>query len=99
MDPAAFEPGTLDMIPLPIVRGAKTADGTLNGVALANAVRHTFEFAQGAVGVPPGHGEPWEIKVDGGVPNLMDPHRIQAIEKGDLQVWRINGFVGWTHPV
>jgi hypothetical protein len=39
------------------------------------------------------------IKVDGGTPNLMDPHRVQAIVKGDLQVWRIKGFVGWTHPV
>jgi hypothetical protein len=99
MDPAAFEPGLLDMIPLPIVRGVNTAAGTMNGVALATAVHHTFEFAHGAAGVPAGHGEPWLIKVDGGLPNLMDVHRVQAIEKGDVQVWRIKGFVGWTHPV
>jgi FtsP/CotA-like multicopper oxidase with cupredoxin domain len=99
MNPVDFEPGKLDMIPLPIVRGATTAAGIVNGVPIANAVHHTFEFAHGAAGVPPGHGEPWEIKVDGGVPLLMDQHRIQAIENGDLQVWRIKGFVGWTHPV
>jgi hypothetical protein len=29
----------------------------------------------------------------------MDPHRVQAIEKGDLQVWVIKGTGGWTHPV
>jgi len=29
----------------------------------------------------------------------MDPHRISAIEKGDLQVWTIKGTGGWTHPV
>src|SRR6185369_11722950 len=37
MNPADYEPGLKDMLPLPIVRGAKTADGTVNGVALANA--------------------------------------------------------------
>ena len=94
-----YEPNKLDMIPLTLLRGATTAAGTMNGVPLATAVHHTFEFAHGVAGVPAGHGQPWEIKVDGGLPNLMDPHRIQAIEKGDVQVWRIKGFVGWTHPV
>jgi manganese oxidase len=99
MNPVDFEPLKLDMIPLPLVRGVNTQAGTVNGVPLANAVHHTYEFVKGNPGVPVGHGEPWEIKVDGGVNNLMDEHRIQAIEKGDLQVWRIKGFVGWTHPV
>ncbi len=99
MNPVDFEPGKLDMIPLPIVRGATTADGTVNGVPLANAVHHTFEFVRGVAGIPAGHGSPWEMKVDGGLGNLMDPHRVQAIVNGDLQVWRIKGGGGWTHPV
>lgn len=97
MNPADYEPGKLQMLPLPIVRGAKTADGTVNGVALANATHHTFEFTRGQA--QGGHGEPWFIKADGGTGNLMDPHRIQAIENGDLQVWTIKGTGGWTHPV
>jgi FtsP/CotA-like multicopper oxidase with cupredoxin domain len=99
MNPADFEPGKLAMIPLPIVRGATTAAGVVNGVPLTGAVHHTFEFAHGNPGVPVGHGEPWEITVDGGLPLTMDQHRVQAIENGDLQVWRIKGFAGWTHPV
>ena len=97
MKPADYEPGKLQMLPLPIVRGLKTVDTTVNGVPVANAIHHTFEFvrsnAQG------GHGLPWDIKADGGTANLMDPHRIQAIEKGDVQVWVIKGTGGWTHPV
>ncbi len=97
MNPADYEPGKLAMLPLPIVRGLKTADGTVNGVALANATHHTFEFvhSQGQGG----HGTPWFIKVDGGESLGMDPHRISAIENGDLQVWTIKGTGGWTHPV
>jgi len=99
MDPAAFEPGKLAMIPLTIVRGATTAAGTVNGVPLATAVHHTFEFVENnALGLG-GHGTPWEIKVDGDQGLPMDPHRVSAIEKGDVQVWTIKGFPGWTHPV
>jgi manganese oxidase len=93
-------PGKASMLPLPIVRGATTAATTVNGVALSGAVHHTFEFTRGGLdpGIP-GHGEPWTIKVDGGLNNTMDQHRVQAIENGDVQVWRIKGFAGWTHPV
>src|SRR6185369_15075582 len=97
MNPANYEPGLLDMLPLPIVRGATTADTTVNGVPVASATHHTFEFVHS--GGNGGHGQPWLIKVDGGTGQLMDPHRIQAIEKGDLQVWTIKGTGGWTHPV
>ena len=97
MNPVDYEPGKLDMLPLPIIRGAKTVDTTVNGVPVATAIHHTFEFvrsqAQG------GHGTPWLIKADGGTGLAMDVHRIQAIEKGDLQVWTIKGTGGWTHPV
>jgi FtsP/CotA-like multicopper oxidase with cupredoxin domain len=97
MNPVDYEPGKLDMLPLPIVRGATTADTTVNGVALATATHHTFEFvhSQGNGG----HGTPWFIKSDGGQGQLMDPRRVQAIVNGDLQVWTIKGTGGWTHPV
>ena len=97
MNPADYEPGKLAMLPLPIVRGAKTVNTTVNGVPVATAVHHTFEFVHGQD--QGGHGEPWQIKVDGGQGLLMDPHRVQAIENGDLQVWTIKGTGGWTHPV
>jgi FtsP/CotA-like multicopper oxidase with cupredoxin domain len=97
MDPALYEPGGLQMLPLPIVRGARTINTTVNGVPVATATHHTFDYvhSQGNGG----HGAPWMIKVDGGTPNLMNPHRVQAIEKGELQVWAIKGTGGWTHPV
>jgi manganese oxidase len=97
MNPVDYEPGNLDMLPLPIVRGLMTGDTTVNGVPVANAVHHTFEYAHSDGNG--GHGEPWMIKVDGGQPNTMNPHRVQAIESGDLQVWTIKGTGGWTHPV
>jgi FtsP/CotA-like multicopper oxidase with cupredoxin domain len=97
MNPADYEPGKLKMIPLPIVRGAKTADGTVNGVALAAARHHTFEFVRS--NAEGGHGVPWAIRVDGGEDLRMDPRRVQAIEHGDLEIWVIKGGGGWTHPV
>ncbi|MBC7962523.1 MAG: multicopper oxidase domain-containing protein, partial [Steroidobacteraceae bacterium] len=97
MDPVAYEPGKLDMIPLPIVRGATTMDSLVNGVPVANAVHHTFEFKHS--GGQGGHGAPWLVKTDGGQALLADPHRISAIEEGALQVWTIKGGRGWTHPV
>jgi len=97
MNPVDYEPGKLDMIPLPIVRGAQTVDTTVNGVPVAGAVHHTFEFVRGQA--QGGHGTPWQIKADGGKGLTMDPHRVQAVENGDLQVWTIKGTGGWTHPV
>jgi len=97
MNPANFEPGGLQMLPLPIVRGATTMDTTVNGVPVATAVHHSFDFTRGQT--QGGHGEPWQISADGGQALLMDPHRIQAIEKGELQVWTVKGTGGWTHPV
>jgi FtsP/CotA-like multicopper oxidase with cupredoxin domain len=97
MNPSEYEPGLKDMLPLPIIRGAKTVDTTVNGVPVATATHHTFEFVHS--GGNDGHGLPWLIKADGGAGQLMDPHRVQAIEKGDLQVWTIKGTGGWTHPV
>jgi manganese oxidase len=98
MNPANFEPGGQQMLPLPIVRGATTVDTTVNGVPVKNAVHHSFDFTHS--GGQDGHGENiWQIKADGGQSLSMDVHRIQAIENGDLQVWSIHGTGGWTHPV
>jgi FtsP/CotA-like multicopper oxidase with cupredoxin domain len=97
MNPALYEEGGSTMLPLPIVRGQMMADTKVNDVPVSTARHHTFEFAHS--GGNGGHGEPWMIKVDGGTALNMDPHRVQAIEKGDLQVWVIKGTGGWTHPV
>jgi FtsP/CotA-like multicopper oxidase with cupredoxin domain len=97
MNPADYVPGKLSMLPLPVVRGANTVDTTVNGVPVSGATHHTFEFVHS--GGNDGHGEPWWIKADGGTQLQMDPHRVQAIENGDLQVWSIKGTGGWTHPV
>ena len=93
MKPADFEPGKKQMIPLPIDR----AKMTVNGVSLLTAKHHTFDFVRSQA--EGGHGTPWAIKVDGGTPNRMDPHRVSAIVNGDLEVWSIKGNAGWTHPV
>ncbi len=96
MNPALYEPGGLQMLPIRLDR-ANGTNATVNGLPLANAVHHTMEFvrsnAQG------GHGTPWLIKVDGGPANGMDPHRISTITHGDLEIWTIKGGGGWTHPV
>jgi hypothetical protein len=69
----------------------------VNGVALAAARHHTFEFVRS--NAEGGHGVPWAIRVDGGEDLRMDPRRVQAIEHGDLEIWVIKGGGGWTHPV
>jgi FtsP/CotA-like multicopper oxidase with cupredoxin domain len=93
MNPADYEPGKLVMLPTRLNR----ATATVNGLSLANARHHTMEFVRG--NAQGGHGQPWMIKVDGDAPNLMDPHRVQTIQHGDLEVWVISGGGGWTHPV
>ncbi len=91
MNPADYEPGKLKMLPLALDRAAQT----VNGVSLLTARHHTMEFVRSQSG----HGAPWMVKVDGGAANTADPHRISAIEHGDLEVWTIKGGGGWTHPV
>ncbi|MHB8763639.1 MAG: multicopper oxidase domain-containing protein [Deferrisomatales bacterium] len=91
MNPADYEPGKKQMIPLPLDRLART----VNGVSLDTARHRTMEFvrAQG------GSHAPWQIKVDGGPANVADEHRISAILNGEVEVWTIKGGRGWTHPV
>lgn len=93
MNPVDYEPGKLDMIPLPIDRVAKT----VNGQPLSEARHHTFEFVRSQSNG--GYGTPWAIKVDGGPGNGMDPKRVSAAEHGDLEIFTISGGRGWTHPV
>jgi manganese oxidase len=97
MNPADYEPGKTKMIPLTIDRTAKT----VNGVPLATAKHHTYEFVHSGGGTDPvnGHAGPWFIKVDGGERNAADPQRISTIERGELEVFTIKGGRGWTHPV
>jgi FtsP/CotA-like multicopper oxidase with cupredoxin domain len=101
MDPVAYEPGGKTMLPVPIDRVNKCTTG-LDGKCLANgdlttARHHTMDFVRSQA--HGGLGTPWMIKVDGGTADPMDPHRISAIEHGDVEVWTIKGAGGWTHPV
>ncbi len=87
MNPAAFEPGKMKMIPLPIDR---------HDPSLLTARHHTIEFVRdNAEG---GHGTPWAIKVDGGTSDRADLHRISALERGDIEIWTFISPGGWTHP-
>jgi FtsP/CotA-like multicopper oxidase with cupredoxin domain len=88
MNPADYVPGKATMIPLAIDRYSD---------AVKNARHHTFEFQRS--GSQGGHGTPWQIAVDGGPGNAMDPHRVSSIQHGDTEVWTIKGTGGWTHPV
>ncbi|MBI5440574.1 MAG: multicopper oxidase domain-containing protein [Deltaproteobacteria bacterium] len=90
MDPADYVSGKQKMIPLKLDR-ENPADQAL----LAQAVHHTFAFVRSQGGSE----TPWQIRVDGGATNPMDPHRVAALERGALEIWRISGNKGWTHPV
>ncbi|MDV6343322.1 multicopper oxidase domain-containing protein [Nitrosomonas sp. Is37] len=87
MNPADFEPGKKQMIPLP----GFTAE------ELANAKHRTFEFgrANGS------DDKPWTIKTDGGQGLNMDPRRLSAApDKGGIEIWHLkNGGNGWSHPI
>jgi len=105
MDPAAYEPGGLKMIPLPIDR---------NDPQIDTAIRR-FEFDNRR-----SDDRPWTIATDGGPDLGMDPRRVSAApqlatgptqggfngtgvtgddEFGTLEVWRVEGSSRWSHPV
>ncbi|GFO59579.1 hypothetical protein GMST_19040 [Geomonas silvestris] len=88
MNPADYVSGKASMIPLAIDR---------HSAEVKNARHHTFEFVRSNSNG--GHGTPWQIKVDGGDGNTMDPHRVSVIQHGDIEAWQIKGTGGWTHPV
>jgi hypothetical protein len=106
MDPHDYEPGGLEMIPLPIDR---------NDPQLDNATRRTFEFDNAR-----SDRSPWQIATDGGQGLGMDPRRISAAPQlatgptqagfdgtnaagddafGTIEVWRVEGSRRWSHPV
>ncbi|BCR04331.1 hypothetical protein DESUT3_14000 [Desulfuromonas versatilis] len=103
MDPADFEAGKRQMIPLPLDPSNPAVQARL-----ARARHRTFEFGRSS-----GTDEaPWTIKVDGGAGLPMDPRRIAAAPQlangptaagfegeGTLEIWRFEGNGGWSHPV
>jgi FtsP/CotA-like multicopper oxidase with cupredoxin domain len=94
MDPAAYEPGGLKMIPLPDLPQAD----------LDSAIRREFNFVRGG-----GGEQPWKIETDGGDAFGMDARRISAAPNlgnltpqgmGAIEIWTIvNGGGGWSHPI
>ncbi|SDY47209.1 multicopper oxidase domain-containing protein [Nitrosomonas sp. Nm33] len=87
MNPADFEPGKKQMIPLP----------TFTAEELNNATHRTFVFGRsdGA------DDKPWTINTDGGQGFTMDPRRLSAApNKGGVEIWHlVNGGGGWAHPI
>jgi cytochrome c peroxidase/FtsP/CotA-like multicopper oxidase with cupredoxin domain len=107
MDPADYEPGGLQMIPLPIDR---------DDPALNSAVHRAYDFGRSS-GTD---GAPWTIKTDGGAGLNADPRRVSAApilatnpteagfvgedangydNFGTLEIWEMKGNGGWSHPI
>jgi hypothetical protein len=87
MDPRDYEPGKMEMIPMPEITAAE----------VATARHRTFSFGRSS-----GSDEqPWTIKTDGGQGLGMDPARQSAApDEGTLEIWHIeNGGGGWSHPI
>jgi FtsP/CotA-like multicopper oxidase with cupredoxin domain len=93
MNPAEFEPGKRKMIPLAINR-----DDPLDQARLASARHHTLDFVRSQAG-DESHGAPWRIRVDGSDDLIADTRRVALIERGAVEVFKIKGNGGWTHPV
>ncbi|RMF99058.1 MAG: hypothetical protein D6727_01090, partial [Gammaproteobacteria bacterium] len=90
MDPTAYEPGGLQMIPLPGFTGAE----------LAGAKHRTFSFGPGNPGAT--DSAPWVIATDGGQGLSMNGSRLSAApDIGGVEVWHIENAGGgpWDHPV
>jgi hypothetical protein len=86
MNPADYVAGKKKMIPRP----------TFTAAELATARRRTFDFGK-ANGTDTA---PWTIKTDGGIGLGADMHRVSAAPKmGSVEVWRLVGSSGWSHPV
>ena len=87
MDPAAYEPGGLQMVPVPRFTASE----------LAGARHRTFSFERGAAF----DNVPWSIKVDDELDGVgMDPHRVSAApEENNVEVWHFRTGGGWSHPV
>jgi FtsP/CotA-like multicopper oxidase with cupredoxin domain len=102
MNPADFEPGGQKMIPLPIDRDAPGVQALL-----ASARHRTFEYDRGG-----GLASPWSIDTDNQGRHNMDPRRISAAPQlatgptpagaageAPVEIWKIVGGGGWSHPV
>ncbi len=88
MDPAQYEPGGKQMIPLP---GFTTAE-------LGGAKHRTFTYGQ-SNGTD---AAPWTIKTDGGQGFGVDMKRLSAAPVlGGVEIWHLENDGGgpWDHPV
>jgi FtsP/CotA-like multicopper oxidase with cupredoxin domain len=86
MNPAMYEEGGRQMVPLPQVTQAE----------INSARRRTFEFGR------TGNTDemPWTIRVDGDVGLGFDPHRVSvATTNNRWEVWEFSSGDGWAHPV
>jgi FtsP/CotA-like multicopper oxidase with cupredoxin domain len=86
MNPALYEEGGLQMVPLPTIP-ANVTD---------TAHRRDFEFARS------GNTDtmPWTIRTDGGNGLGADPQRVDAAPiTNRWEIWRLHSGGGWQHPV
>ncbi|MGA0839436.1 MAG: multicopper oxidase domain-containing protein, partial [Pseudomonadales bacterium] len=90
MNPADYEPGKKQMIPLPAVPSPGSAE-------YMAANHRTFEFGRSG-----GTDKtPWTVKVDqADVINGQIDRTAAEPDKGALEIWHFrNGGNGWSHPV
>ena len=87
MDPSAYEPGGLKMVPLPEFTAAE----------LAGARHRSFDFQEGNAL----DSAPWTIRVDDELEGVgADPHRISAApEENNVEIWHMETGGGWSHPI
>ena len=103
MNPAAYEPGKLKMIPLVFDR-----DNPADWSKLANARHRTFTFGRSS-GTD---AAPWTVKTDGGPGYTADMRRLSAAPQlatgptaagfagdGTAEVWTMDTGGGWSHPI
>jgi FtsP/CotA-like multicopper oxidase with cupredoxin domain len=103
MNPSAYEPGGMKMIPLVIDR-----DDPEQMAAVSDARRRTFTFGRSS-GTD---AAPWTIKTDGGSAYTADTRRVSVAPQlatgpteagyagdGTTEVWRIETGGGWSHPI
>ncbi len=86
MNPADYEVGKLQMIPLVRFTDAE----------LAAAKHRTFEFGK-SNGTD---AQPWTIETDGGAGFTADVNRVSAApEHNELEIWHLRSGGGWAHPI
>ncbi len=103
MNPTAYEPGGMQMVPLVIDR-----DDPAQMASLSDARHRTFKFGRSS-GTD---SAPWTVKTDGGNAYTADTRRLSVAPQlangptdagfagdGTTEIWRMETGGGWSHPI